>query len=348
MSGITAVIEGVAGPGVAITTGSTIRVTVSQSGGSGGTPAAHASSHADGGSDEVSLAASQITSGVFNVGRLGTGTPTSETVLCGDGTWNGNPNIHVTSADFLSDISTDTAVLGYDSGAGGWAGASNATALSDLRTAIGAAEHDGDESFNTVQITSAGAAQNGQILYFYDNAGNIGSNTFDALATRATASVAGVVVVGIGLGVSSGTISVTYGTTSGTACQGNDSRLSDSRSPTTHASTHQTGGADAVANVVVSPSQITSNQNDYSPGTGDIVRLSSDAARDITGITAGSAGQVRVLTNVGSFAITLKHQSASSTAANRFLVPWAGDCIISADSSVMIVYDSTTARWRVT
>lgn len=38
-----------------------------------------------------------------------------------------------------------------------------------------------------------------------------------------------------------------YGTGSNTACQGNDSRLSDSRTPTAHATSHQPGGSDAMA-----------------------------------------------------------------------------------------------------
>lgn len=37
-----------------------------------------------------------------------------------------------------------------------------------------------------------------------------------------------------------------YGTGSGTFCQGNDSRLSDARTPTSHATSHQSGGGDAV------------------------------------------------------------------------------------------------------
>jgi hypothetical protein len=164
---------------------------------------------------------------------------------------------------------------------------------------------------------------------------------------NATTSTLGGVIVGTGLGVSSGTISVTYGTTSGTACQGDDSRLSNSRSPTTHASTHQTGGSDAVPNVVQSPSQITGNQNDYAPTAGDIIRISSDAARTITGLTAGASGDVRVLVNVGSFAITLAHQSASSTAANRFLVSFGSDYIIAANAAATLIYDGTTSRWRV-
>lgn len=37
-----------------------------------------------------------------------------------------------------------------------------------------------------------------------------------------------------------------FGTTTGTVCQGNDARLSDSRTPTAHASSHVTGGSDKI------------------------------------------------------------------------------------------------------
>ena len=114
-----------------------------------------------------------------------------------------------------------------------------------------------------------------------------------------------------------------------------------------HASTHQTGGSDAVGNVVVSPTQLSANTNDWSIGTGDVFRISSSAAVNVTGIVAGSSGQSILLTNVGSNAITFKHQSTSSTAANRLLIPWGGDCVIPADSSAVLAYDGTTSRWRV-
>jgi len=40
--------------------------------------------------------------------------------------------------------------------------------------------------------------------------------------------------------------SVTYGTTAGTACEGNDTRLSDDRDPNTHATSHKDGGTDYI------------------------------------------------------------------------------------------------------
>jgi hypothetical protein len=46
-------------------------------------------------------------------------------------------------------------------------------------------------------------------------------------------------------------VNVTYGITANTACQGNDSRLSDARTPIAHKSTHAVGGTD-----VLSPSDI--------------------------------------------------------------------------------------------
>ncbi len=53
---------------------------------------------------------------------------------------------------------------------------------------------------------------------------------------------------GTGLSLSSGAFSVTYGNAANTACQGNDSRLSNSRTPTAHASTATTYGAGTTSN----------------------------------------------------------------------------------------------------
>jgi hypothetical protein len=103
-----------------------------------------------------------------------------------------------------------------------------------------------------------------------------------------------------------------------------------------------------LATVFVTLSSLTADQNDWSIGTGDVFRVAGTAARNITGIAEGTSGQAILLINVGSFALTLKHQSASSTAANRFTVPWAGDYILPASGGkAVLFYDSTTVTWRV-
>lgn len=97
----------------------------------------------------------------------------------------------------------------------------------------------------------------------------------------------------------------------------------------------------------ISPAQITSNQNDYNPAglsTASVLRLNSDAARDITGLAGGADGRVLLIFNVGSFNIVLKDESASSTAANRFALN--GDITLQPDNSVGLWYDSTSSRWR--
>ena len=76
----------------------------------------------------------------------------------------------------------------------------------------------------------------------------------DGIATGATANIGTItsVVAGTGLtgGASSGaaTLNVSYGSTSGTACEGNDSRLSNNRTPTAHASSATTYGVGSTTN----------------------------------------------------------------------------------------------------
>ena len=49
-----------------------------------------------------------------------------------------------------------------------------------------------------------------------------------------------------------------YGTLVNTACQGNDARLSDSRTPTAHATSHKSGGTDAIKlDELAAPTDVT-------------------------------------------------------------------------------------------
>ena len=106
---------------------------------------------------------------------------------------------------------------------------------------------------------------------------------------------------------------------------------------------------------VLSPSQITSNQNDYNP-TGwtnggapygaSITRLNTDASRNITSWTGGVEGRLHLAANVGGFRITeTDDDGATGTAANRNALP-AND-IMEPDDAWFKFYDDTSDRWRI-
>jgi hypothetical protein len=102
-------------------------------------------------------------------------------------------------------------------------------------------------------------------------------------------------------------------------------------------------GGDAVT---ATASQITGDQNNYAlPSNTDIVRLSSDATRTLTGFEADT-GAVVTLYNVGSFDIRVAHQSSSSTAANRVISATGSDVMLAPNDNLTLVYDNTSSRWR--
>lgn len=101
---------------------------------------------------------------------------------------------------------------------------------------------------------------------------------------------------------------------------------------------------------VVSPSALTVNTNDYAPTniqTAAVLRISSTGAVDLTGIVAASTPHATLLLNVGTQTITLKHASASSSAANRFRCPGAADFSLTQSTAKWIWYDLTSTVWQV-
>jgi hypothetical protein len=110
-----------------------------------------------------------------------------------------------------------------------------------------------------------------------------------------------------------------------------------------------TGGDGTWSGGVNAPSSIGANQNNYDPtGIAYFQRWSASTPVDITGMTRFQVqGQSHRIVNVGSNAITLKHENASSTAANRFLCSTGADVVLSADQGADLTYDATTQRWRV-
>jgi len=111
----------------------------------------------------------------------------------------------------------------------------------------------------------------------------------------------------------------------------------------------QLSGAYPAFSSVLTPPQITATTNDYSP-TGlteaAVLRVSTDASRDLTGIAAPFvSGRVLWVFNVGSFDIVVKNENASSTAANRFALN--GDVTVQPGNGAPLWYDGDSDRWRM-
>jgi hypothetical protein len=134
-------------------------------------------------------------------------------------------------------------------------------------------------------------------------------------AGGAANSVANALTFSTGITVSSGTtfdgsaaktISVAYGATSSTACVGDDSRLSNARTPSAHASSHVTGGGDIIRDATASQSglatatQITkldgiaTNANNYVHPTtdGNLHVLATGTTNSGKVLTAGASAGV--------------------------------------------------------
>lgn len=99
---------------------------------------------------------------------------------------------------------------------------------------------------------------------------------------------------------------------------------------------------------VLSPSQVTANQNDWYPtGAGgvDVIRVDTDASRTFTGFGFGAAGKAILVVNSGSNPAVFANESASSSAANRFA--FGADLTLATKQAVMMWYDNTSSRWRL-
>ena len=107
--------------------------------------------------------------------------------------------------------------------------------------------------------------------------------------------------------------------------------------------------ASALPVSVITPSQITSDQDDYSPtgfSTATVVRLSGDnGLRAITGLSAGSGGDEKTLVNIGSYALYFPGEHPDSTAANR--ISAGEDVILMPGQRAKALYDSTLSRWQI-
>ncbi|MFZ5733473.1 MAG: DUF2793 domain-containing protein [Pseudomonadota bacterium] len=98
---------------------------------------------------------------------------------------------------------------------------------------------------------------------------------------------------------------------------------------------------------VISPAQITSDQNDYAPAgfsSASVLRISTDAVRQITGLAGGGNGRIVHVMNVGAFAAVLKDENTASLAGNRFAP--GSDLTLAPGQGAVLLYDGVSSRWR--
>lgn len=163
----------------------------------------------------------------------------------------------------------------------------------------------------------------------------VAANANNYSLPAATSSVLGGVKTSTGITNSSGTISVTYGTAAGTACQGNDSRLSNSRpasdvSAWAKASTKPTY---TWTEITSKPSWIGSSKPTYTASEvgalasgGTAVNASKVANPFIFKVAGGSTEGTNLYTFNGSAAKTINVVAGS----NVTLTPTSGQLSISA------------------
>ena len=89
-------------------------------------------------------------------------------------------------------------------------------------------------------------------------------------------------------GAARSNLGVAYGTTAGTVAEGNDSRLSDARTPTSHASSHQSGGGDAIKLDDLATPDDNTDLNVSTSRHGLTPKLPNDATKYLDGTGAWS------------------------------------------------------------
>ena len=181
------------------------------------------------------------------------------------------------------DVTANT-LLGNNTGS---AAAAQALTASQVRTLCSL------YSTSEVDTLLAGKAASSHTHGNITNAGAIGSTSGVPIIT----GTSGVLEAG------------SFGSTSGTFCQGNDSRLSDARTPTAHKTTHATGGTDALtaADIGAAATSHTHAASDITSGTIATARLASGTASASTylrgdqtwaTVTAGVGGSTGATDNI--------------------------------------------------
>jgi len=77
------------------------------------------------------------------------------------------------------------------------------------------------------------------------------------------------------------------------------------------------------------------------------IKLSSSSTNNIIGIGAGTEGELRILTNIGSNNIVIKHNDTSISTDQRILTNSSQNITLNPNNSINLIYDQTAQKWRV-
>lgn len=100
----------------------------------------------------------------------------------------------------------------------------------------------------------------------------------------------------------------------------------------------------------ISPAQLIADTENWAPAglaSAGMIRLSTDAARTLGGLTGGSAGRIVILHNIGAQILNIADEGAGSVATNRFAFFNNSTQTLSPDMAIAFQYDGTTQRWRM-
>lgn len=76
------------------------------------------------------------------------------------------------------------------------------------------------------------------------------------------------------------------------------------------------------------------------------IKFSSSGPADLCGIHAGAEGELRILTNTGSYNITIKHNSTNCLNDQKILNFNNQDIILLSNISIQLIYDESVGKWR--
>lgn len=95
--------------------------------------------------------------------------------------------------------------------------------------------------------------------------------------------------------------------------------------------------------------QFVANTNNFALPEGTNYHMSTDVSRNLTGMTGGREGRRITIHNNGTTNLVILQESASSTAANRFVVDATGGASLTLTDgqSADFVYSTDNSRWNL-